>query len=256
MRRRKGNTTKMALAFAAGAAILAAGVTAASKDPEIELENVELQEIKTKGMLEGTYKANLAFAGATDAFGPYPAPPQDLKSVTGLQAFFAKALTETNLQMARYNMRPKGDNQRIPIASAENTPYLVQKAKSRGGIGDIKNSETLNTYAMTHTRHNTVGSPIGWALIKRGEESGYNEADDASRRYRPPPGNSKNYTYNFYRGVTFNDRVNPWTRSSKQVTMQAKAYADAQGRTLPSIGNLVPVKKSVKFNAVPFTGKI
>lgn len=245
----------MALALAAGAAILAAGVTAASTNAEIELENVQLQETKTKGILDTTWKGPLAFTGAVDAFAPYPQPPQDIKSVSDMQKFYARAMTEVNLEMARYNMRPKGDNQRIPIASAANTPFLVQKAKAKGGIGDVKGSERLNEYALTKTRHDTVGAPIGWALIKRGEESGMNNADDASKRYRPPANVAKNYTYNFYRGVTFNDRINPWTRSSKEVTLQAKAYADAQGRSLPSIGNLVPAKKSVRFNSMPFTSK-
>lgn len=247
----------MALALATGAAILAAGVTAASTDAEIKTENVQLQETKTKGILDTTWKGPLAFTGAVDAWGPYPAPPQNLKTITDIQKFYASEMTQANIQMARYNMRPKGDNQRIPIASAANTPFLVLKAKHVGGIGDIKGSETLNDYALTKNRHTgTVGAPIGWALIKRGEESGFNNADDGSRRYRPPAKNASKYTYNFWRGVTFSDRVNPWTRSSKEVTLQAKAYADAQGRTLPSIGNLVPAKKSVRFNSVPFSSKV
>jgi hypothetical protein len=249
----------MALALAAGAAIAAAGYTAASKDANIDLINVQYSETRTKGIMDTTYKGPLAFTGALNAFAPYPAPPRGAKTVLDVEKWYAQTTSDVALAMARYNMRPKGGNQRIPIASADNTPFLVQKAKQNGGLGFVKNSDGLNLYPMTTTRKvgGVPGTPIGWALIKRGEESGYNNADDASHRYRPPANVAKNYSYNFYHGVTFSDRINPWTRSSNQVTAQAKTYADAQGRRIPSIGNLVPIVKAKgRYASKSFTNKV
>lgn len=247
----------MALALAAGAAIAAASYAAASTNAEIDLTENQYSETRTKGILDTAYKGPLAYTGALDAFGPYPAPPQDAKTILQIQKWYASMSAQTNLEMARYNMRPKGGNMRIPIVSADNTPFLVGKAKGKGMLGMVKNSESLNDYALLHTRHNMVGGPIGWALIKRGEESGYNNADDASHRYRPPPSQAKKYSYNFWHAVTFADRINPWTRGSNQVTTQAKTYADAQGRTIPSIGNLTPVNRGPsRYNSKSFTSSM
>lgn len=245
----------MALALAAGAGILAAGIAASSTSAEIKLNDVQISETKTKGIMESAYKTDLVVSGAPNAFAPIPPPPQDIKTVTDMQDWYARAISDAQLEMAKYQMRPKGDNQRILNVASDNAPFLVQKAKP-GPIGDVKGSETLDTSPMVHTRHNipTPGTPIGWALGKRGVVSGTNQADDASRRWidRSNP-NSKNYMLNRIGGVTFSDRINPWTKGSAQVNLAAQSYIEKQGTTIPTVGNLVPARGGNVYTSKSFT---
>lgn len=229
----------MALALLAGAGILGASMWSTSSDALNKNQTTQLAETKKLGMMDTVYKAPESFTGAVNAFAPYPAPQQNLRTLREVQEAYSEDVTNANWEMAAYNLRTKGSNSRVLIASSDNTPLLPMKLKAGGKLGDIKYSESMDANPMTKNRHTIVAGPIGWAGNKRGIESGMNQADDSSKRLTT----KKGYTIN-KEGFTFNDKFNPYTRGSSNITLANQVYTQSNGATLPEKGNIIPVSNS------------
>lgn len=239
----------MALAVLVGATLLGGSLWATSSDALIQNKEVQLAQTKKLGMMDTVWKAPESFTGAVNAFSPYRPPNQSLKTLREVQEDYSENVTQTNWEMAAYNLRTKGSNARIPIASSDNTPLLPLKLKPNGKLGDVKYSETMDANPMTRSRH-TGTSMIGWAGNKRGVESGMNQADDSSKRLTTKPG----YTLN-RQGFTFNDRFNPWTRGSANITLANQIYTQGNGATLPQKGNIIPVSNDSNKKSMSITFK-
>lgn len=219
------------IAVLAGAGILAASVAASSDNREVDSNVEQFMENRKKGIPDAVIRAQQATSGALTPFAPFNAPRQDLKTVTEIQQASADDFSDFMVNMARFNLRPKG-KQRIPIANTGNAPYLI-KVLGNGTMGGIKGAETLNSNPMT-TRGN-----IDWRsdqnLMGTAPNSGWASSDNSSGKWTPDnrflnPG-----------GVTFNQRINPWARGGKYVTLQQQEANQARGKQMPTKGPLVPI---------------
>lgn len=216
----------MALAVAAGAAILGGSIYASTPSSEVKEDTSSFLETRKKGILQSNLRAPQAITGAPNIYAPYYAPTQSATTLTEVQDAYTQNMTETQLQQAKLNLKPRGG--RLLQGSSGQQVMLVMMAGSGDKLGDVKGSESLATNPIVWRRANLAAPPS----VREGDGiySGVTQFDDSSKVYP---------TFINKAGVTFNDKRNPYSRGGEYVNLNTEIQNGFSSRNLPQKGNLV-----------------
>lgn len=233
----------MALALLAGSAIAAGAVAATTTNQVLEEDVNEYNETRRRGIIMGVTRAQQAISGAPNGWAPFPAPRQDLRTLTEVQQSFSTVTAQTIEQQARDQMRPQNGTRRIPISSSGAGTYLMKKLGS-GSLGGVKNSEKLNENPYVVIRPDNINP---WTYLPGGDynnSSAWGDADDSSRYYTP----EKTHLDTYQNIVA---RRNPYQKGGTVININQEIVNRQQGREIPRKGDLNPVMSSSKFTSKP-----
>lgn len=234
----------MALPLLAGAAIATAAVASTTSSPVVQEDVNQYEETRKRGIIMGVTRAQQAISGAPNSWAPFPAPRQDLKSLTEVQESFSITTAQTIEQQARDQFRPKNNSRRIPISSSGAGIYLMKKLGSGSSLGGIPGSETLNGNPYVQVRPDDL-SP--WNYLPGGDNSNssaWGDADDSSRYYTP----SKTHL-NTWQNIV--ERINPYAKGGVVININTEIANAQQGRSIPKKGDLIPSSGGGGFKSKP-----